>query len=1059
MVKRRSRLPRCGGSGWRGVPLLIAVVAMGGCPSEAEEAPEDTAQAGADVPFAGGDLASVDSQAVGDAVPYEPSDASAGSFGAACSDSADCASGYCIKGPDGLVCTQTCLETCPDGWSCASVLNTLPDVVFVCVPNVLVPCAPCVGDDGCFGGACVQRPDDDGPYCAALCDGEACGDAFVCETFEDTLTQQTRSACIPASGGCGCTEATLGSIEACSTSNTLGTCHGVKVCGPDGYGPCSAPEPVDETCDYTDNDCDGAVDEDFQTDGAYTSDAHCGVCGNPCEGAIANAIGTCDAVQFDPPQCVVEECLSGYYKANELFCGVIPATLCSPCASDASCAAGGGVCTALDQGTWCTVPCAGPADCPQGYACSGDMDPQQCVPETNSCECDELNEGLNRACEKSYQDPGDPNGTVVTCVGFETCSAGGWTSCDVGPDICDNVDNDCNGVVDDSFVDAEGLYFTDGHCGVCGNNCLAAAAPVNATPFCDTSGPVPTCDIKCAVGTADLNQNPLDGCECVAEEGEDPPDGADSNCDGVDGEVGNAVFVSKAGNDENEGTITAPLVTITAGIARAKAEGKRDVYVATGVYSEAVTLVSGTMVYGGFSGDFAARDTLLYQTAILGAPATPTSPAAVNAVGLTGEEGGLAGFVIFGVVATAPGTSSYAIRVVDCDSALRLEDNTIHAGTGAAGAIGKGGSGGAGGPPGAGGAAAVDVGDATCAAVDHQSGGAGGVGACGVISTAGGDGGGAICPDYNEEQDGTVCPAAPSQAATSAEVGATGDGVAGGAGGAPGADAYINVIDGPFGDSPCTASPANCTLCHLPATSMSGSPGADGGDGAPGDSGAGCPAAGGSVIDGLWVSGKGSPGGGGSPGSGGGGGGAAGGVETWSCQDAVGGFSDVGATGGGGGAGGCGGSTGQGGAGGGGSFGLFVVFGAAPTSFPKLVGNTIVRGLGGPGGAGGVGGAGGPGGPGGAAGPAAQGETDTYCTTPAGQGGDGGRGGHGGGGGGGCGGVSYGLFVHGADGPVAWKNDNAFSAAGVAGAGGIGGLSLAKPGGDGADGGQGDTDY
>ena len=36
-------------------------------------------------------------------------------FGRGCEEHADCAGGWCIEGPDGLVCTVECVDSCPEG--------------------------------------------------------------------------------------------------------------------------------------------------------------------------------------------------------------------------------------------------------------------------------------------------------------------------------------------------------------------------------------------------------------------------------------------------------------------------------------------------------------------------------------------------------------------------------------------------------------------------------------------------------------------------------------------------------------------------------------------------------------------------------------------------------------------------------------------------------------------------------------------------------------------------------------------------------------------------------
>ncbi len=950
---------------------------------------------------------------------------------------------------------------------------------FQCVIPPDLSCEPCDTDGDCMAGHCVVIDGDS--RCAEECEpgGADCLDEFQCTAYD------AMDLCLPETGSCDCHTGTAGAKRSCSQTNGIGTCYGFETCAPPaGWGACDAPIPADEVCDgvdndcngllddglpssqacehtngwgtcsgtavclgtpgwvcqapvpgedlcdYVDNDCDGAVDEDFVDDGGkYIDFYHCGSCTTSCESGFPHATAMCDSGE-DPPVCKVDACDPGYYKLNDFQCIPDTAGLCEPCSTDENCILEGAKCLPLADGNFCGKLCTEQADCPAGYSCDAYGGGMQCIPVTGACTCDGSNPDLSRSCSATWpEDPG-PGEPFVTCYGFEQCTLTGWSACNLPEEACDNLDNNCDGEIDEDFVNVSGKYYTISHCGQCNNNCSFLAYP-NATSICDAGPATPACAMECLGGFYDVNANTADGCECEFASATDVPDGLDQNCDGVDGEVDNAIFVAKNGDDGNPGTIEAPMLTIGGAIDAAVLGGVRDVYVATGVYSESILLQAGVGVYGGFSSDFLQRNTILYETVIIGEDFTAILPAAVTALNLSGPTGTTVfqGFSVFGADANGGGGSSYTIYVRDCDDTLRIENNHLIAGDGKKGAHGGGGTEGADAQDGLGGVNAYVYDDDVCTVGFLMDGGAGGASSCG---RAGGDGGDSWCPDGDDDPD-------------PGEAGVAGSGAGAGAGGAAG-------WDGRFSSS--------CGLCNVPTQSnpMEGADGAGGADGTSGAMGAACTETSGDVIAGLWTPVDGQTGGSGLHGGGGGGGGAGGGADSLlsSCNDQIGG------TGGGGGGGGCLGTGGSGGTGGGGSFGLFLVFTAPPsplTDLPQITGNLVEGGDGGGGGDGGAGGTGGVGGSGGVGG--ADGTGGAWCAAGAGTGGDGGNGGHGGGGGGGCGGVSYCIYASGyggADLSVYKGGANVF-VNGIGGDGGQGGPSLGNGGGDGGDGVATDTNF
>ncbi len=937
---------------------------------------------------------------------------------------------------------------------------------FQCLPPVSgSSCQVCVNDDDCLGGLCMEV--DGKKRCLEFCGGEGeCPVETACQTVEEGL-----ELCVPLTGSCECNSASEGTKKSCFTTNEIGTCEGTQTCDAEaGWSDCNAPEAVPESCDGKDNDCnglvddglgnlgectienefgtcpgvsvcggvlgivcqgtapsaeicdgkdnncDGAADETFKdAQGNYAQMNHCGECNYSCAGLFPNAVAQC-AVGEEGPYCNIAECAAGYFLVNEFQCAPEEAGLCEPCVENADCPGDAGVCATFSDGDFCTKPCQEAAECGVGYNCILIEGVKLCKPTTGACECSAENEGMSKGCHTTW--PPDPpeDQKFITCYGQQLCTEHGWDDCVLPGEVCDGVDNDCNGVVDDTFT-VDGKYVQDEHCGKCGNDCTKLTPP-GAAATCNTALAQPKCELACLEGYADKDNNLANGCECQFTGGADYPDGEDQNCDGIDGELDKAIFVAKWGNDANTGMLNAPLATIAAGLAKAKADGKRDVYVAEGVYSGSVLMEAGIQLYGGFSSDFKKWDPGNHATEVKGGEPTPELPGAMVAIDITGETPTVvAGFVLRGKDAATPGASSYALYVRDCDGSLRISDNLVLAGHGSPGIPGAAGKAGATGGDGKPGVGPTDLLDKSCNPELQTAGGAGGISSCGDTDASGGVGGDGLCPIFEE---------APSEG----EMGSPGLGATGGAGGQAGWDSKAHH--------------ASCKMCILPNTDgpLEGTNGAPGGPGAPGMAGMGCVAAMGDFEDGLWLGLSGGEGASGSAGSGGGGGGAGGGVDSdkAKCNDFTGG------TGGGGGGGGCGGGGGLGGSAGGASFGIFLYFTEAAETVPEIVGNVIEGGSGGSGGPGGNGGAGGLGGSGAVGGPA--GGSTVWCVFGGGDGGAGGAGGAGGGGGGGCGGPSYCVFVAGEKpaGISGYKNPNNSCVPGIGGAGGGGGLSPAAPG-------------
>jgi hypothetical protein len=497
-----------------------------------------------------------------------------------------------------------------------------------------------------------------------------------------------------------------------------------------------------------------------------------------------------------------------------------------------------------------------------------------------------------------------------------------------------------------------------------------------------------------AAGNADA------GVSCLDVDLPDPSF-VDSNCDGVDGDIAQAVFVSPSGAADGAGTMTAPVASVSRALEIAKGTGKTQVLVAAAEYLAAhVELVEGVSIYGGYdasawSRSASARTVFVGKGPVLTA-VNVAMPTTLSFVTVRAQD------------AVAAGESSIAVLLVRA-SGLSLEDSEVVAGAGAPGSA------------------------ATPPSTRSSDGVVGTKGSRGVRTYQG------ACGSPTNPQ----APVGLGGVATGSPVpiwnvvyGVPGAGGNGGVGGGYKIQHQSEVATGPgaAGKAPTGQDYANAAgggASGTPSTGTNGGPGGRGADGVRGTDGeAGAPI--GAFAEQGYTPASGVMGKGGRHGAGGGGGGGGHGCFNGSACGW-----QSGSTGGGGGSGGWGGLGGGAGAGGGASVAVLVWEGT-PT-FLRVRAQAAVGGAGGNGAPGGEGGRGGEGGFG-ADGSSFSCNGGTFGG--GGRGGAGGTGGRGGSGGGGTGGPSVALVLAGGAKVSAATADNTWSQ-GAGGAAGLGGDALA----------------
>ncbi len=494
-----------------------------------------------------------------------------------CENNNDCDSKFCVPFLDDTVCTVVCQEECPDDWECKPAPGAT-DPVFICLPIVTQPCKVCQSASECTGkgDACLSIGTDAGAgkWCFGDCSkGQTCPPDYTCSDVTDEAGTALGKFCIPEAGSCICLGDTNGTSRPCEVENEHGKCLGTETCqGELGWAGCTAKTPKAEECDGADNNCDGATDEGFSFvdwDGAQKqkddpcgtgacgggtvvcsslTELRCSTAGNAkaetcngedddCDGTVDNGVKTrfykdADNDGHGWAEDFQEACTAPVgYVALDDDCddqndNIYPTNLEQCDGYDNNCDG------EVDEGFFWTHPHAGQvaldSPCSVGICGEGTV---VCTPEGDAATCNALSKATAEVCDDQDQDcdgvadngcDDDLDGycdAAITPPGNlpAICPKGSGDCNDsvaaVNPgmvEVCNLVDDNCSGTVDDNVIDCD-----PPKCDGSGNSYAVTPQEVCVTGVC-----TPPSAQACGLYTCDLGGNQGDQCatSCIADD-------------------------------------------------------------------------------------------------------------------------------------------------------------------------------------------------------------------------------------------------------------------------------------------------------------------------------------------------------------------------------------------------------------------------------------------------------------------------------------------------------------------------------------------------------------